>query len=78
MPLLFEGELRRIWRWVRGLLGGGVKKSPVLLLLEVGNILQSPHRVPPPLPLYKLRPCPSYRRRRDRNGFVRNSITCEM
>ena len=27
---------------------------------------------PPPPPLYKLRPCPSYSRRRDRNNFVRN------
>ena len=27
---------------------------------------------PPPPPLYKLRPCPSYSRRRDRNNCVRN------
>ena len=33
--------------------------------------------VPPP-PLYKLRPCPSYSRRRDRNNCVRNLITYEM
>ena len=33
--------------------------------------------VPPP-PLYKLRPCPSYSRRRDRNNFVRNLITYKM
>ena len=32
----------------------------------------------PPPPLYKLRPCPSYSRRRDRNNFVRNLITYEM
>ena len=34
------------------------------------------HCTPPPL--YKLRPCPSYSRRRDRNNFVRNLITYEM
>ena len=28
------------------------------------------HLVPPPPPLYKLRPCPSYSRRRDSNNCV--------
>ena len=32
----------------------------------------------PPPPLYKLRPCPSYSRRRDRINCVRNLITYEM
>ena len=36
-----------------------------------------PQMYPPP-PLYKLRPCPSYRRRRDRNNCVRNLITYKM
>ena len=34
--------------------------------------------VPPPPLLYKLRPCPSYSRRRDRNNLVRNLIAYEM
>ena len=32
----------------------------------------------PPPPLYKLRPCPSYSRRRDCNNFVRNLVMYEM
>ena len=35
-------------------------------------LLRSNPTPPPPPPLYKLRPCPSYSRRRDRNNGVRN------
>ena len=40
--------------------------------VEGGLLSGGSHGAYPPPPLYKLRPCPSYSRRRDRNNCVRN------
>ena len=37
-----------------------------------GRCITKPNHLPPPPPLYKLRPCPSYSRRRDRVNLVPN------